>query len=57
MAASQASPSERFPVPPYPNKAQEGEVLKLNELAPLNLQSSDSGAGPAAPGTTISMGK
>lgn len=56
MAASQASPSERFPVPPYLIKAQ-GEVLKLNELAPLNLQSSDSGAGPAAPGNTISVGK
>lgn len=51
MTTSQTSPRERFPVPPYPNDGvQQGEVVNLNELQPLNPKSSEDGAGPATPG-------
>jgi hypothetical protein len=54
MSASQASPRERFPAPPYPkDRVQQGEVFKLNELQPLKIQSSDGGAGPVAPGDSF----
>jgi hypothetical protein len=58
MTASQASPRERFPVPPYPKDGvQQGEVFNLNELQPLKRQSSDDGTGTPAPGDAIPEGR
>lgn len=50
--ASQPSPSERFPIPPYPENVgtQQGEPLNFSKLQPLKAQFPDGGTGPAAPG-------